>query len=395
MEISNNNSITTNTNATTIELRILQRIPNDCRAHVKQMQNSWNRMQKIADSLKNTEEKVKEPVIKLRKQFDIALNQTVNLLWDNGYVSSNNQALMTICIDPLIQNNCIRFPKSPRRLADHLDEKNARRMLVYKRSTQTEERRSEDIEESSTSTPIFKQVSLLSDADLFKAVGLDDIRPYSVWTFGKDTIMGQQHPGKTPTGLVYNLLYFFTKIGDLVVDPMAGGGVVGDCCYETKRDCKMYDIKPKRQDITQHDMGDGIPRDMQNADLMFWDPPYYKMMHVQYGPESISSLPRNQYLKFFSEFTSKSYDAGIKKIALLISESTNSHLLSTNSNGNGEEPIFLCDYIQTFHKNKWKQLNRISCNIHPSAISSPEINEYRENKLIYGLARDLIIFQRS
>ena len=68
-------------------------------------------MQKIVDSLNDTKEKAKEPVIKLNQQFDFAFNKTVDLLWEKGYVRSNNQALMSICNDPQIQNNCVRFPK--------------------------------------------------------------------------------------------------------------------------------------------------------------------------------------------------------------------------------------------------------------------------------------------
>ena len=352
------------------------------------MKKSWNGLQDIGSQFFDFREQIKDPVMNLRQAFEIALNQTIIDLFEKRYVQSINRALMAIVMDEYIQNNCVRFPKSPKGLKAYLNE-DTRRFLRHYICTGG----ANHIAEQSS---IFKQLHLLSDVDMFKITGLDDIRPYSVWTFGKDVIMGEPHPGKTPTGLVYNTLYFFTNPGDLVVDPMAGGGVVGECCYETKRRCKMYDIKPTRDDIKQHDMSDGIPTGMHKADLMFWDPPYYKMKHIQYGTESISSLPRNQYLKFFSDFALNSYEAGIKKVALLIAESTNSHLTYSedNGNGNGEDPIFLCDYIQTFRKSKWKQVNRISCNIHPSAISSPEINDYRKNKLIYGLARDLIIFQR-
>ena len=295
------------------------------------------------------------------------------------------------------------FPKSARRLATRLNEKNTKRMLVNRippnrkmlenmMSTENNNRRDQNLEESSA--PLFKQVSLLSDAELFKAVGLDDIRPYNVWTFGKDSLMGLKHPGKIPTGLVYNTLYFLTKPGDLVVDPMAGGGVVGDCCYEVKRKCKMYDIQPTRDDIKKHNLADGLPKEAHNADLIFWDPPYYKRIPTRYGPHSISALDRKDYLKFFGDFAQVAYESNAKQITLLITESINMHTSTIHTDTTDEEPIFLSDYTKKFQSQNWRQVNRISCNIHPSAISSPEIKEYRENKLIYGLARDLVIFKR-
>ena len=58
---------------------------------------------------------------------------------------------------------------------------------------------------------------------------------------------------------MFNTLYFFTKQHDLVVDQMAGGGVVGDVCKIMKRECRMYDIHPVRDDIIRHDITKAIP----------------------------------------------------------------------------------------------------------------------------------------
>ena len=72
---------------------------------------------------------------------------------------------------------------------------------------------------------------------------------------------------------------------------MAGGGVVGDVCKVLGRKCYMYDVNSAREDIVKHDLvNQGFPKEMENADLIFWDPPYYKKKMKDYGPQSISSL---------------------------------------------------------------------------------------------------------
>jgi hypothetical protein len=355
------------------------------------MEKCWNGMQSIA-------QQIKDPVTRLREAFTLALNQTISELIEKGYVESINRALMTIAMDEEIQNNCVNFPKTRKGLRAYIDEENVKRLLEYRNPNRRMLQNLEytngvlnDLEDSS----MYKQVSVTSDIELFRTIGFYDIRPYSDWIFKVDQILGMKHPGRIPAGVVYNTLYFFTEPGDLVIDPMAGGGVVGDCCYEVKRKCKMYDIKPTREDINRHDLSKGLPKEAHNADLIFWDPPYYKRIPTKYGPHSISALERSDYLKFFEDFAQIAYESHAKKFALLISESTNSHTSTVHTDTANEEPIFLADYTKRFQKRRWRQINRISCNMIQQNISSTEIKEYREKKLIYGLARDLIIFQRD
>ena len=73
---------------------------------------------------------------------------------------------------------------------------------------------------------------LLTDEDIMTSLGVS-IRPYNYWNFIADSVITTgriEYTGRTPAGIIYNTLYFFTKQGDLVVDPMAGSGTVGDCC---------------------------------------------------------------------------------------------------------------------------------------------------------------------
>jgi len=57
-------------------------------------------------------------------------------------------------------------------------------------------------------------------------------RPYDIWNFSSSyRLFGREgYPGQIPGQIVLQLLYFFTKQGDMVVDPMAGGGTTIDAC---------------------------------------------------------------------------------------------------------------------------------------------------------------------
>ena len=44
-------------------------------------------------------------------------------------------------------------------------------------------------------------------------------------------------PGRLPAQLVAHTLFYFTQKGDLVFDPMAGGGIVPDTCLAFNRKC--------------------------------------------------------------------------------------------------------------------------------------------------------------
>jgi DNA modification methylase len=117
------------------------------------------------------------------------------------------------------------------------------------------------------------------------------IRPYDVWNFQRtDKAFSSEH--STPAQLIANALYFFTKQGSIVIDPMAGSGVVGEVCKRMQRRYKMYDINPTRNDIQKLDITKGFPN--VKADLVFWDPPYHNKL--DYG--QVNKRVQHYFLPF-------------------------------------------------------------------------------------------------
>ncbi len=82
-----------------------------------------------------------------------------------------------------------------------------------------------------------------------------------------------KYPGVTPAQVIFNLIWRYTKPGDLVVDPMAGSGTTCDVAEEEGRRAVCLDIAPPRRDEVQADAR-LIPLPDSVADLVFVDSPY-------------------------------------------------------------------------------------------------------------------------
>ena len=209
--------------------------------------------------------------------------------------------------------------------------------------------------------------------------------PWDVWKFIRDKKYGLEYPGSIPAGIVFNTLYFYTEQGDTIVDPMAGGGVVGDVCSVTKRECLMFDIQPCRDDITAHDLNDGFPA--ENADLIFLDAPYYKKNEKEYGENSISALDREPYLDFFVKLARDIYDSNAKTVAFLMSDYTD--------DDDPAKHIFIWDYVTRFEEQGWYVDRHIMAPLPEAAIHADFTTKFRESKKLGRLGRSLVIFRRK
>ncbi len=73
----------------------------------------------------------------------------------------------------------------------------------------------------------------------------------SVWSYGaRANYAGDPNfHGNSPTQIVENSILFYTKEGDIVLDPMAGSRTTIDVCKKLNRQCIASDIKSAREDI--------------------------------------------------------------------------------------------------------------------------------------------------
>jgi len=150
------------------------------------------------------------------------------------------------------------------------------------------------------------------DQARFKELGWG-LRPWDYWSWGDcDNRFGDDWPGRIPAQLIAHILYFFSKQNDLVLDPMAGGGVTPDTCLAMGRRCWSFDmednpdtrpeIEPYYWDLKSRDWKSTIPASKDKPDLIIMDPPYFDKKASEYDKESISGFTRQQYLEFFERF---------------------------------------------------------------------------------------------
>lgn len=222
-------------------------------------------------------------------------------------------------------------------------------------------------------------------------IGKKDFEPkiYDIWNFqGIDDRFGQPHPGNIPAGIILNTLYYYTKEGDLVIDPMAGGGVTIDCCKYLKRKCLAYDTNPKRKDIIKNDVLAGYPPKAKGCDLIFLDPPYYKKKEEDYGEDSISALSEDDYWLAFTTIATNSYKC-VKSdgFLALVMEPYIDYEDSAKS-------LWLFQYINIFTDNKWKVERIIDVPENSQRYQAFNVARAKENEQMLTLRRQLILFRR-
>ena len=237
------------------------------------------------------------------------------------------------------------------------------------------------------------------DADRLDRLGIK-VQPYDVWQFAKcHDLFGSQHPGRIPGELVAHVLYFFTQVGDMVIDPMAGSGTTPDVCLAMGRKCYAYDIDDRhgRNDIITHNVAlNGWHERIKKADLIFWDPPYYKKMdslnigETGYIDGSISKLSRDAYLSFFEARLIEA-KAQVKKgcrLAFLMSDWDGEHWEGKPGEGDG---IFVWDYADIIRRAGWRIVRHVQVPLSTQQVHPDIVNKFRKSRRLARLERYLLI----
>jgi len=201
---------------------------------------------------------------------------------------------------------------------------------------------------------------------------------FNVWTIGKrDQRLGNEHPMNIPGQIAMNLLYYFTEQGDLVVDPMAGGGSTIDACLVMNRKIRAYDIDPKREDIIQRDICNGLDDSIRKAKLIFFDLPYGDMV--------ADKLSHDEFYNLVRTCAEKSYEK-LENGGLV------AYIMCDYTKGNFEP--FIPESYNIFKKTGFECIHRISVPLTTQSANGDEVNKAREKKKLLGRDRVLFVFRR-
>jgi hypothetical protein len=157
-----------------------------------------------------------------------------------------------------------------------------------------------------------------NNRDRFKELGWgfctwDNLKVTRKWEWNDcDKRFGDDWPGRIPAQMIAHILRCFSKPDDLILDPMAGGGVTPDTCLAMGRRCWAFDmmdrpdtrpeIEPFTRDISS-DQGLFWPVSSKGkSDLIIFDPPYFDKKAADYDEKSISGLSKKAYLEFLEAF---------------------------------------------------------------------------------------------
>jgi len=221
------------------------------------------------------------------------------------------------------------------------------------------------------------------------------IQPYDVWNFNScHDLMGDKHPGRIPGELICHALYFMTRPGGMVLDPMVGSGTTLDACLLMGRKARGYEIdeRHERIDIEKHNLSDGWPEKVSKADLIFWDPPYFDKMEDGYVDGSISELPPGDYLQWFTERFKSLYEQTSSKVKLAFlmsdwdSENAKQHKDSAG--------IFLWNYVSALQGAQWKVKRQIQCPLPTQQVHPDIVIKFRESKRLARLERYLLVCEK-
>ena len=250
-----------------------------------------------------------------------------------------------------------------------------------------------------------------SDQDRFESLNWG-LRTWDHWYFNDlDQRFGDNWPGQIPAQLVAHTLYYFTQGGDLVFDPMAGGGVVPDTCLAFNRRCWSFDLvnRPEtRPEIEPHQWnpeellwpvppkGRRAGKGKDKPDLIFFDPPYFKKQENQYTKDSISSLSRKEYLKFFKELFPlfREYTKAHARIAFMNADWRNFQGVAAVEEDPGQS-IFLSDYIDLLKDSGWEITHIVDCPLSTQRFLPNMVSQMQKNRTLGIVRRSLIIGRKK
>lgn len=226
-----------------------------------------------------------------------------------------------------------------------------------------------------------------ADQQKFKELKLS-LEKFNLWKFTScDPRFGIEYDGRIPGQIMLNLLYYYTKQNDLVVDPMAGGGSTIDACLVFNRRCYAYDIQPSRYEIMPQDITQGLPKINKKCDFVFLDPPYWKQKRGDYSNHStnLANLPLAEFYEKM-EFVFNSAFSALKTgghIALILGP--------TQEKGNVYDHAFVLYQKLT---EKFKFASRIVVPYTQIQGDKFHVADAERAKYILKQYRDLLVFKK-
>jgi hypothetical protein len=226
------------------------------------------------------------------------------------------------------------------------------------------------------------------------------IRTWDNWYFiDCDKRFGDEWPGRIPAQLIAHILYFFSKENDLVIDPMAGGGVVPDTCLAFNRKCWSFDMVDRiieRPEIEPHFWDTKNLKwpvsSKTKPDLIIFDPPYFSKKAEEYAEGSISDLTRDEYLKFLEAFFRLASKNSKKSTRLaMVNADWRDFQCTPAVDETGEQVIFIDEYLTRIRKAGWKITHIIQAPMSSERFQANVVAAMQKKRILGITSRYVVI----
>ena len=253
-----------------------------------------------------------------------------------------------------------------------------------------------------------------ADIERFKKLGWG-LRTWDQWDFNDcDKRFGDDWPGRIPAQLIAHILYYFSRQKDLILDPMAGGGVTPDTCLALNRRCWAFDMidrpdtRPEiepyfwdSRDFYSYEKASEISESQkffnskEKPDLIILDPPYFKKKAGDYAEKSISSLPRKEYLEFFEVFFAhlKRHAKTTTTLAFINADWRDFQNKPADEECYGDS-ILIDDYLKILNKSGWRHTHIIQSLMSSDRFTAGIVSAMQKKRILGVCSRYVIILKQ-
>ncbi|RLB93033.1 MAG: transcriptional regulator [Deltaproteobacteria bacterium] len=244
------------------------------------------------------------------------------------------------------------------------------------------------------------------DQTRFKNLGWG-LRTWDLWNFNDcDPRFGDDWPGRIPAQMIGHILFYFSGPGDLIFDPMAGGGVTADTCLALGRRCWSLDmedrvdnrpeIEPYHWDMTLKNWEDTILESREKPDLIIFDPPYFQKKAASYGKNSIARLSRLEYLLFLENFFRflKTTTKKTTRLALINSDWRDFQSCPALEE-ESRNAILLTDYYKILERSGWELTHIIQAPLSSERFNAITVSAMQEKKILGVTSRYILLLKQK
>jgi len=151
--------------------------------------------------------------------------------------------------------------------------------------------------------------------------------------------------------------------------------------------CSDLVVHPGRKDIKKWDIKNGIPKELENPDLVFLDPPYWIQAKNKYSESSddLANMPLDEFYNVFFKFLGLLANWKVKRIAVVIQPT---QYLNINHE--------LEDHIFKFHEfllDKYQIEMRYILPYSTEQYNAQQVEIMKKEKKALNLIRDLVIWK--